>query len=453
MYKFNRRQEDLRVPFIEKKRYLTGIDWVINTFDRLLKKRTGAGNASQIILALDGPLNEPAFLEDIHAFSQAIPILRGRVRRDINLAPYWKVPRKSLCSPIPFTTETLAEPCADAVPFSLADHVNDPFPNETTHLAFHAVHSPDGRAWLSMVFDHRLFDARGAEGFLVLFDGWRASRDLVPILREIPCAEPAHLSQWRRKFKAGQIVNRTLRAAAEFSYPLTDFTRVESRETRFRFLDFTEKETAAIEALAYEEAGFLMLSPFLLAVCLQTLHQALERQNRALPAYVIPVSMDRRQSGAWRSSLFFNHLSFLFLSARSEIMQDRRALIEHLLLQIYDQTRQRVQDCYMEAAMLMRIAPLSLMGQLARLPLKGGFGTFPFSFLGDTLLDQPAFMDQPLAQVWHGPRVPIPPGLGFFFNLSRKKLNLTLAYIPELLDEEALDIIEQTMRAALVPEP
>ena len=440
----------MQIPYSKNKRYLTGIDWIINMFDRMLKKSSGAGNAAQVMLELDGALDEAAFRADMTSFTEAFPVLRGSVRRDINLAPYWKIPKKPPPARLLTTLDDFSESVSDAIVLAkLTDHVNDPFPDDTLHMAFHIARHGRARTWLSMVFDHRLFDARGAEGFLALFESWRATRSIEPIKQDIETSEPAHLSNWIRKFKAGQTVNRALRGVAPSSHRLRDFAAVRDRRTRFRFIRFTEAETRAIETLAHEQAGFLMLSPFLLALCLQTLHATLARKSLDIPAYVVPVSMDMRRPGAWRAKTFFNHVSFMFLAAQARDMADRPALIQSLIGQIYEQTKARVQECYVEASMLMRILPLGILSRLARQPFKGEFGALSFSHLGETLLSDDTFMDRPLLNVCHAPRVPIPPGLGFFFNIGNGQLNVTLTYLPELLDDSDLDFIEHALRASI----
>lgn len=56
-----------------------------------------------------------------------------------------------------------------------------------------------------MTFDHLLFDARNAEAFLSMFQKeWESGE----VSGSMTITEPAHLSMWMDKFKAGQRVNR-----------------------------------------------------------------------------------------------------------------------------------------------------------------------------------------------------------------------------------------------------
>ena len=436
----------MRIPCSSSKRYLSGMDWIIGMFDRMLKKTTGAGNASHLILELDGPLDEQRFRDEIAAFARAFPVLGGTVRRDVNLAPYWKIPLV-LPDPPPVATCVASDPVpANGVPDTLADRVNDPFPRPTDHVAFHIARAHDSRTWLGMVFDHRLFDARGAEGFLALFETWRAQRDIGAIAKSLKLTAPAGLDHWTRKFKAGQTVNRALLRVAPFARHRMTASPLRDKRARFCFLAFSEDETRVIEDLAHKEAGFLMISPFLLSCSLQALHKTLARTGRELPAYVAPVSIDMRKPGAWRTDLFFNHVSFLFFAAQADIMDNRPALAQNLAEQFYAQKKDGVPESYPEAAMLMRIMPLPLLARLAHLPFRGEFGALSFAHLGDSILTGPAFMDRPLLNVRHAPRIPVPPGLGFAFNKAGNRLNATISYYPHLLDPDDISDIEQSLR-------
>jgi hypothetical protein len=72
------------------------------------------------------------------------------------------------------------------------------------------LHAGDARSFLGMTFDHRLFDARGAESFLELLSAYAASAVVPECVASIAMTEPSHLDRWADKFRAGQQVNRAL---------------------------------------------------------------------------------------------------------------------------------------------------------------------------------------------------------------------------------------------------
>ncbi len=60
------------------KRYLSGSDWVINTLDHMMKATTCAGNMSQVVLVLDGLLDESEVRSRLNAFVKQFPVLQGQ---------------------------------------------------------------------------------------------------------------------------------------------------------------------------------------------------------------------------------------------------------------------------------------------------------------------------------------------------------------------------------------
>ena len=84
----------LVIPSSKSKLYLSGTDWVIHTLDHTMKSRTSAGNMSQIVLVTDAQLDERLLRQRLGDFLKEFPVLQGSVGRDLNLAPYWRLPEK-----------------------------------------------------------------------------------------------------------------------------------------------------------------------------------------------------------------------------------------------------------------------------------------------------------------------------------------------------------------------
>ena len=115
-----------------------------------------------------------------------------------------------------------------------------------------------------MTFDHRIFDARGAELFLNLFEESMSSgadavrrryllffiRGLDPVVQEIPGGQERKPQDHR------------LSKSAPEALPFPESGN--SGRYRYHLLSFNEQETAGIYERAYNEAGYLMESPYLL---------------------------------------------------------------------------------------------------------------------------------------------------------------------------------------------
>ena len=183
------------------KRYLTGIDWIIHTIDYASKKKTGVGNMFQIVLQLEGALDETTLRECLNKFIKKFPVVNGRSTRDYNLAPYWKIYSKEKMLPSNIKTYRLDDNAVfSKVVSTLEQGINTSFNNVQDHIVFHLIHVGK-TSFLAIVFDHCLFDARGAEVFLNMLQ--QEQKKKTDYSNKISLVESAHLCKWKEKFEAG----------------------------------------------------------------------------------------------------------------------------------------------------------------------------------------------------------------------------------------------------------
>ncbi len=427
----------------KRKRYLSGPDWVINTLDYAMKASTCAGNMSQVALVFDAPVDPEEVETRLDRFVRRFPVVAGRIRRDLKLAPYWKIPA-SVKRDIRLTVQR-EDKEASGPPFlrHLERSANTPFQDDSEHLAFNLV-TDGARSVLSMAFDHRIFDARGAELFLDLFQqdlnsGADAPGDMV-------FTSSAALSRWSTKFLAGRSVNRRIIGLSKSTPIALTADRRGNGRYRYQLFSFTEQETADIYERAYNEAGYLMESPYLLAVIIQTMHDLFRSKQPDGDSYLIPVTMDLRPGLDPMQEIFFNYVSYLFYQIPTGEAEDRRGLITLLKRQMYDQVKSNFPRDLAEASLLTRIAPLPILGKLLRLPMNGKMATFAFSHLGKSSYRHSVFMGTKIESFFHMPRVPMPPGIGFFSNYFNGRLNVVLSHLDGLLKDTDVVMIEQGIR-------
>lgn len=428
-----------------RKRYLSGSDWVIATLDHLLKTTTRAGNICQVALLLDGVLDEGAFRKELRRFTAPLPVLQGRLSRDLRLTPYWKIPPAPR-GEISVQLSSLGDISSTGELLAMLSRIADiPFRDEQEHLAFHIL--CDGRkSALVMRFDHRLFDARGAESFL---DRFQQSLGEETSTTPISFSSSACLTHWRRKFRAGGNVNRriiSLSASTPRALPLQHGTE---RGFAYRLLCFDKQESAAMYARAGRMAGYLMESPFFLAAITASLHELFQARSVPGESYLVPVTMDLRPGREPLQELFFNHVSYLFYQIPLRSGGDLEELVSLFKQQMYDQVKSGFPRDLAEATQLSRIAPLPLMGRLMHLPLKGKMASYVFSHLARSSFRSREFMGCGVDNVLHLPRVPAPPGLGFFSSLYDGRLTLSIALLDGLLEERELDLLEAGIRRHL----
>ncbi|PKL52627.1 MAG: hypothetical protein CVV37_00055 [Nitrospira bacterium HGW-Nitrospira-1] len=358
------------IPSSKNKLYLSGTDWVINTLDHTMKSMTCAGNMSQIVLVMDAQLDEGPLRQRLGDFLKEFPMLQGNVCRDFNLTPYWRLPEKATVDFKLSVHETEENPSLEEALLLLEKAVNSPFP-DNEHLAFHLMQRGKKDSIFAMTFDHRLFDARGAENFLELFLQYSSGADLAAILQGLQLTAPADLSDWMQKFYSGRNVNRKMIALSKPAFEILPLPQEKDRGFKFRLISFDEEETTRIFEAAYSQAGYLMEMPYLLSVVIQAVHQLFKEKGIETNNYVVPVTIDSRTSEDITQELFLNHVSYLFFKVPAEETADLKKIMKTVKGQMYEQVKAGMPKDLSAASALLRIAPLSFLEKVFRLPMGG----------------------------------------------------------------------------------
>jgi hypothetical protein len=421
------------------KRYLTGIDWVINSIDHIGKARTGIGNVSQVVIELNGLLDSAIMQEKLRGFLEKFPVINGLPSRGLNLCPYWKIfPGKNML-PVRIHVTRLKD---NADPFPVLEaQVNAPFAHKREHLVFNLV-SAGKRSFLGMTFDHRILDARGAVAFLDLFQRYCQKEPLPEIVLE----SPSYLNNWREKFKAGQQVNRVFLNLIRRKTPRTLPAPLPSRVCKFRVISFDQAQTTRFIDTAYASAGYLMLMPYILARNVQIMHRVFEARKVCGSTYLVPVSIDSRPQDVEIGELFFNHVSFFLFEIGADIVDDLPLLLARIKEQMYEQVKTGLSEALKNACLLLRIAPLPLVNVFMQRMSKKQFASFSFSLVGSAYCAN-KFMELEPRNIFHLPRVPNPPGAGIFFNQHNGRINATFSYFEGLFTDNEVEQITSGLKA------
>lgn len=423
--------------FSPQRPYLSGMDWILVALDRMTRRHTRTGMAMQVVLEFDGPLPEEGVVRGFDTLAEPFPEVWAEVRRAWHMAPYWSPRRVPQGALVP----TVHHARSDAEARSILERtINEPFPSDRQHVAAHLVHQ-GGRSTLAVVFDHRLFDARGAEAFLRRIEANCARPG--SIVREIRL-RPDHLDTWADKFEAGRQVNAALFALFDRAKPRVLPVRDADGRRRFGFREvfFDEQETAAILDRIEERAGMFMAMPYGLAVAFRVLHTLFERRGVAGDDYIVPVMADTRGPRQQGQDVLFNHFSFLLFRASASTVEDFPRLVESLKEQMYQHVKTKLPHNLAHASLLGRIVPRPVLSRMARAALGRGMASFCFSFLGETNQVPERFLGVDVKRSYHMPTVPYPPGLGVFLRQARGCLNAQISYVDGVLgDAEADEVI------------
>lgn len=437
----------LKYLSVHNKYYLNGFDWVMGVIDLIMKKTTCAGNASQVVFMLDSPPDETAFRTALQRFLALFPIIGGSIGRHYTLTPYWKMPPPDSAPQVPLTVTRLDG--ADDLNTALAGFINTPFKGAHEHLAFHLVYGRNEQC-LAMTFDHRLFDARGAESFMNLFQEYLAAGEDPTIAEKVRLTQSFDLWPWKPKFLAGQAVNRKMIALSREAMRAIPITlNGKPKGFRYRVVSFGQEETERIYNTAYAEAGYLMIMPYLFARVFQALHGVFERRGVPHGAYVVPVSTDLRQAKDIREELFFNKNSMFFFQVPPADISDLKRLIGVIKEQMYEQVQSRFPQNLMAASSLTRIVPLPVLRRIFHLPLQGKIASFCFSHVSKCSYTSHDLMGCRIMNVFHTPRMPVPPGIGIFFNSFGGRLNATISWLDGTFTDVEVEAIESELRCSL----
>lgn len=410
------------------------MDWVLFCLDDMTRRDTTVGMAMQVVLELEGELAEEAVLRGFETLAGPYPELWARVRRAWHLAPYWKprrVPARAL-------TPTVHRARDDREVRAILERtINTPFPSRDQHIAAHLIHN-GGKSTLAVIFDHRLFDARGAESFLrEIEDHCRRPAPSPPADR----SRPEHLDHWAEKFEAGRQVNAALFKLFEGLRPrvLPDHGPGRRRRFGFREICFDERATEELLTRIEDRAGLFMAMPYSLAIVFQVLHAVFESRGVSGEDYVVPVMTDTRGPRGQGKEMLFNHFSFLLFRESAATVADLPRLVESLKEQMYEQVKSKLTLNLAEASLLGRILPTPVLSRVARTTLSRGLSSFCFSFLGETNQVPASFLGVDVRRSYHMPTVPFPPGLGVFFRQSRSCLSAQVTYAEGVLTEAEAD--------------
>jgi hypothetical protein len=411
------------------KRYLTGIDWIIHALDYSSRKKTGIGNTSQVVLELDGFLSEEVLNERLKIIACEFPIIFGYPSRAINLCPYWKNSHKQGELRLKLHRLSSGSDFNDLMRI-FSEELNKPFSNQREHLLFNLIYQGK-RSFLGMIFDHRLMEARGAEAFLGLLGGGRG------LSLGGSLYEPSHLNNWLDKFRAGREVNRVFLNLTE-GRPRALEPVPDGVGSEFKIINFNQERSSNITQDALSQAGYLMFMPYILSKSIMILHQIFEERKILPQDYLIPVSIDTRPNDLVRKEILFNHLSFFLFRITVQEADSFQLILSSVKEQMYNQIKVRLPQAIKEASFLMRIAPLPLINSILKIMSKGNTASFSFAFVGEGAYVSNSFMQIPVKNIFHLPRVPLPPGLGIFFNQYQGNLNAVFSYAHGLLSEDEI---------------
>jgi len=417
------------------------MDWLLYSLDYQSRKALGIGTAIQIALELDSVLDAADLEEALKHVARMYPVLFGTVKRDLNAAPYWDIPKQGDWA---IALDVSRVDSRDDAMALLYEDAHIPWKHAREHVKFHLIHTGE-TSTVGAVFDHCLFDDRGAGLFLDAVHRCLSGQD-IPYGSSF--AAPPQLSEWGDKFRAGQKINRFFRQLKAGDPVLSFARKAQTKGTRnfFRLHTFSHQETMAIQRDAEHAAGYLMMNPYLLAHTARVMNTFYGSERNSTGDMVVPVSIDLRKDG--ENEIFFNHLSFMFYRIKSADAADLKNMISDMKQQMYNQVKQGTLMALVKASLLMRIAPVWLSNAVMQLPFAETPTSFSFAALMKSSYTASEFGSNLVANIHHLPRIPLKPGLGIFFTQYKEKLTLVVSALEDVVSgEEVMNISSDLVKS------
>jgi len=420
--------------------YLTGLDWMIHAMCSSARRCAKTGISSQIVLELEGMLDEAVFKETAQRFALAFPILNGKVSRNGLLEPYWAIPRRSKPPDLRVEVYHLAE---EEISHTLETCVNKPFRHAREYVVFHLLYPSTKCCLLAMTFDHRLLDAHGAEQFMFLFCQYASgSIELDKIDYTPPVRRPGLFSQWKKAFNGINCIIHTIHKNVIGSnmVRLTGKKSSLQNEGDFIHLCLNERDSKNVLKRANREAGYLMFMPYALSIACSAFGELAVHRNMT-GSFFIPCTTDLRSRDVSWKQMFFNYCSLFFFKVDSESTKNRSLLIQSLKEQFFQQTKEGFPHHLAHFFSLMRYIPIRIFGWMN----SKNHASFSFASVGKSLFKEQTLFNLKINNVYHFPLIPPHVGIGFFFTSFRGKINMGVSFRKGILSHEEIKMVQEAL--------
>ncbi len=441
------------MPELPRQIPLAGGDYFMHSQDARMRDAGLPGNICRVALRLDGGLDPEALRRRIESSPVFGWLARMHITRPWQVAPpTWR----ATASPRAFFQ---VHP-----PNGSHGEVLGAVPREIGQREMHAARGPslaidlvghsNGSQDLILSWNHALLDARGAEFILRHLYSGPAPDDSSTLESLInPDQTSFGFSKWWNSLGRARLSLNWLKASGKpplFSL-MPEAAPASAPKNHSRLLLFTSEEAARIDARCKSLNAAFRRSHFYLAASLRAVHEVALRRGKADSAYLLPVPHDKRRRGA-KGPIFSNHLSILFYRIEAHQATNLSAVIEELTKQMMEQIRTQFPECCMAALDMFKPLPLNLyLYQLGK-PSQGKFASFCFSDSGETCAGIRDVMGAKIQSVVHMVSTWRPPGLTVLFWSYAGRPCAQLSYTDDCLSPEEADLLERTLRSALVEE-
>lgn len=435
------------LPKSKRRFYLNGIDFVVQGINYNCQKAPGGDYQFLIVSHLDGTPDAEKLRDCLNKLQSLFPIFLGKLKRNyLNLAPYWETPLKvtpkNILTVIPLDeSEAFEKTCQK----QLTQFLNTPFKSDMPQLGAMLLILPDGSSRLALNFDHRILDAAGGEQIITLLNSLWNGEKINP--SAFIAAEGPWLNEWSHQFSCGRTVNRAFIDIKKQGVPSV-LSQSPNGFNCYKVIHLNESQFASLTNRSDLEVGPMMLTPYLVTVIQEALHGIFTKRGNPSSMCLCPMTVSMRQQGC-RNELFFNRWSIMPMYSSSESSHEER-LKEQLRL-FYSYIKSKLPYALTKASLLCRPMPLPLISKFAQKPFSGTTGTATIALLNQMEFTSTSLLGEKLSNLYHIPRIPPAPGLGIFMNRRGSKLNITLSWVEDIIEDEEIEMLSSTILQSAEP--
>jgi hypothetical protein len=269
-------------------------------------------------------------------------------------------------------------------------------------------------------------------------------KELDELLYKIKITNAPKLINWNEKFNAGKQIQRYMIKMSEnecFSPADTTMNEIlketENRILNFKIKSYSLNDTSKILKNGEKTAGFMMETNFFLSAVASAVYSTFAANKDIL--LNIPMPADYRSKSEHPTyQLLRNHLSFMFLNIQINKNDSLKSLSEKFKKSVFEQVSLELPEQLIKASRLARICPLQLLYKFMKLSMNGKICSYAFANVGKST-NIPDILGSKIINISHLPRVPTPPGIGFFFNIFSEKLHFSVSWDSNKFEKNTVD--------------
>jgi len=319
--------------------------------------------------------------------------------------------------------------------------------NSTRFIEADLVYYPSGSCAFVLSWNHILLDAKGTT---LLFDHLNhITNDVVQDINNFFPAKEKEQNIFRyirNMYKVKKFIQTSSRAPV--SSVAVDTSKSSEGLTHYKLINFTADETKKIQENAFKTGSRFGPTLFFIACCSHVIN-TLNKQRNAAGDIWLPVPYDGRLRGAV-GPLISNCVAFLFYRIPQIEMNTVSQTVKCLGIQMTEQIKDGIPQKYTMFLNMMRHVPLWLYYFLISRTGNGVFASFLYTSTGDNFNNLKSLFGEPLKDLSLIPALTFPPGLTFVFLKHEDKLNINIAYSPDIISNNDLHLIEQKIKDILL---